>query len=134
VPRWLRDQPQLILQIGLDMPIPIPDLRVDDRGMFGTLSFNRSPFSCTVPWRAVFAMQSEDGRMMLWPDSLPPELRAEVERELGRQRPQGLTVEDGETGDEAEPLAVIDGGASDDDPAEKPDGKRPLPPYLRVVK
>lgn len=102
VPPWLRKQPQLILQVGLDMAVPIVDLRVDERGVFGTLSFNRSPFPCTLPWEAVYAMQGDDGRMMLWPESLPKELRAEVERELGRASRPGLSLVDSEEEAEAE--------------------------------
>ena len=81
VPNWLRQQPQLVLQIGLDMPIPIPDLRVDGDGVYGTLSFQQRPFACSVQWKAVFALVGEDGRGMVWPEDLPAEIAAEVERE-----------------------------------------------------
>ena len=74
VPPWFKKQPQLVLQIGLNMPVPIPDLRLDDDGMSCTLSFNRSPFFCAVPWAAVFAMVGEDGRGMVWPDDVPAEV------------------------------------------------------------
>jgi hypothetical protein len=52
-PEWLLKQPQLVLQIGLDMPVQIPDLRVDDDGIYGTLSFNSIPFTCLSPLAAV---------------------------------------------------------------------------------
>ena len=84
VPDWLKRQPQLVLQIGLNMPVPIRDLRVDDTGVFGTLSFNRAPFTWMVPWHAVFALVGDDGRGMVWPDSMPPEIAQEVEREAER--------------------------------------------------
>ena len=84
VPEWLKRQPQLVLQVGLDMPVPIPDLRVDDFGVFGTLSFNRTAFTCAVPWEAVFAVVGDDGRGMVWPGSMPKEIAAEVEREAQR--------------------------------------------------
>ena len=74
VPPWFKKQPQLVLQIGLNMPVPIPDLRLDDDGMSCTLSFNRSPFFCAVPWASVFAMVGEDGRGMVWPDDVPAEV------------------------------------------------------------
>ena len=86
VPPWLKRQPQLVLQVGLDMPVPIPDLRVDDSGVLGTLSFNRTSFTCVVPWDAVFAVVGDDGRGMVWPASMPPEIAAEVEREARRTR------------------------------------------------
>jgi hypothetical protein len=74
VPPWFKKQPQLVLQIGLNMPVPIPDLRLDEEGMSCTLSFNRSPFFCVVPWASVFAMVGEDGRGMVWPDDVPAEV------------------------------------------------------------
>lgn len=89
VPPWLRHQAQLVLQVGFDMPIPIPDLRVDDDGVFGTLSFSRNPFTCAVPWHAVFALVGDEGRGMVWPESMPPEIAAEVEREAMRSKISG---------------------------------------------
>ncbi len=74
VPSWFKKQPQLVLQIGLNMPVPIPDLRLDDEGMSCTLSFNRAPFHCSVPWTSVFAMVGDDMRGMVWPDDMPPEV------------------------------------------------------------
>jgi len=86
VPPWLKHQAQLVLQVGLDMPIPIPDLRVDEGGIFGTLSFSRTPFACNVPWSSVFALVGDEGRGMVWPDSMPAEIVAEVERESQRAK------------------------------------------------
>lgn len=80
VPPWFKKQPQLVLQVGLNMAIPIPDLRVDDDGVSCTLSFNRSPFFCKMPWSAVFALVGEDGRAMVWPAEVPPEVAAQFER------------------------------------------------------
>ena len=89
MPAWLSHQPQLVLQVGFDMLIPIPDLRVDDEGVLGTLSFSRMPFTCFVPWDAVFALVGDDGRGMVWPESMPPEIAAEVDREAARVKRSG---------------------------------------------
>lgn len=78
VPPQFRKEPRLILKIGLNMPVPIPDLRLDDDSMSCTLSFSRSPFYCVVPWSSVFAMVGEDGRGMVWPDDVPQELAVKV--------------------------------------------------------
>ena len=78
VPLQFRKEPRLILKIGLNMPVPIPDLHLDDESMSCTLSFNRSPFYCVVPWSSVFAMVGEDGRGMVWPDDVPQELAVKV--------------------------------------------------------
>ena len=88
VPKWYRSEPQLVLQIGFDMPVPIPDLQVDPEGIYGTLSFNRSPFTCNVQWDAVFALAGDDGRGMVWPDSMPEEISQAMEREAAGSRPR----------------------------------------------
>jgi len=79
VPPWFKKQPQLVLQVGLNMPVPIPDLRLDDDGLSCTLSFNRSGFFCAVPWSSVFAMVGEDGRGMVWPDDVPAEVTRQAQ-------------------------------------------------------
>jgi hypothetical protein len=74
VPDWLARKPQLVLQLGLNFAIPIPDLEVDEYGVRCTLSFNRSPFHCTLPWVAIYALVAEDGQVTVWPTELPIEL------------------------------------------------------------
>lgn len=78
VPSGFKKQPQLVLQVGLNMPVPIHDLRLDEAGMSCTLSFNRSPFYCVVPWGSVYAMVGDDGRGMVWPDDVPPEVEQQA--------------------------------------------------------
>jgi hypothetical protein len=85
VPPWFKRQPQLVLQIGLNMPVPIPDLDVSDHGLSCTLSFNRSPFHCRIPWPAVFALVGESGRGMVWPDDVPPEVAAQAQKQAKPQ-------------------------------------------------
>lgn len=80
VPAWFKNQPQLVLQVGLNMAVPIPDLDVDDDGITCTLSFNRSPHWCKLPWSSVYALVGEDGRAMVWPHDVPPEVAAQLER------------------------------------------------------
>ncbi|MBL8683435.1 MAG: hypothetical protein JNK05_29975 [Myxococcales bacterium] len=74
VPLFLRDRSQLVLQIGLNFPIPIRDLEIDKDGVRCTLSFNRQPFYCIVPWSGVYALVGEDGQVTVWPSDLPAEL------------------------------------------------------------
>jgi hypothetical protein len=83
VPPWLKKQPQLVLQVGLHMNVPIPDLRVDEDGISCTLSFNRTPFYCVVPWSSVFAMIDDDGRGMVWPDDVPSEVARQAQGRTG---------------------------------------------------
>jgi stringent starvation protein B len=74
VPPKFKRQAQLVLQVGLNMAVQIPDLRLDDDGIGCTLSFDRVPFFCVVPWASVFAMVDTDGRGMVWPDDVPAEV------------------------------------------------------------
>ncbi|MDI1477029.1 ClpXP protease specificity-enhancing factor SspB [Polyangium sp. y55x31] len=79
VPKRFLDKPQLVLQIGLNMFIPIPDMKVDDEGISCTLSFDRAPFWCRMPWNAIYALVGEDGRGMMWPTDIPPEVVAQMQ-------------------------------------------------------
>jgi stringent starvation protein B len=133
VPKWFKNQPQLVLQIGLNMAVPIPDLLVDDDGISCTLSFNRAPYKCFLPWPAVYALIGEDGRAMIWPDDVPPELAAQLERAKLKAVPAKKAKK------RTRPRAVpTESEAPKNAPApetEKPEpGKRALPPYLRVIK
>jgi hypothetical protein len=105
VPKGFMGQPQLVLQVGLNMAIPIPDLKIDDAGISCTLSFNRTPFWCRIPWSAVYALVGEDGRGGVWADDVPPEIQqqrhAPPKAAPKKGRP-GLTAV-GSSRDEAKP-------------------------------
>lgn len=202
VPSWFKKQPQLVLQIGLNMAVPIRDLEVDDEAISCTLSFNRTPHFCVLPWSAIYALVGEDGRGMVWPDDVPPEVAAQAnakgaQQQTPRKKPHLRAVSepddagdaddagDGDAGEPETPRAETPGeekraserpalaalpndpveepvgqeeaeprpkeatpdvasaeadhaetASSDEEPAaeEKQEGKRKLPPYLRVVK
>ncbi len=79
VPAWFKKQPQLVLQVGLNMPVPIPDLDVGEEALSCTLSFNRRPEHCWIPWSAIYGLVGEDGRGMIWPEDVPPEVAAQAQ-------------------------------------------------------
>jgi stringent starvation protein B len=161
VPQWYRNEPQLVLQVGFEMPVPIPDLRIDEDGLYGTLSFNRSPFTCMVTWDAVFALAGDDGRGMVWPESMPLEISQEIEREAGRKPPPELVPIEGGAGgyddeeasgiwgenvvvltdealkrrrEQAPPSPVGPNDKSNKSDEGRRREPRDLPPYLRVIK
>ena len=80
VPKWLSNQPQLVLQVGLNMTIAIPDLKVDDEGISCTLSFQRTPVWCRMPWASIWALVGESQRGMVWPEDVPPEVAAQQQK------------------------------------------------------
>lgn len=69
VPQSLQKKSYVVLQVGFDMPVPIPDLRVTEEGVSGTLSFRGVPFFCVVPWDAVSALINDKGRGQVYDTS-----------------------------------------------------------------
>lgn len=164
VPKGFTGQPQLVLQVGLDMAIPIKDLEVGDDGISCTLSFARTPFWCNMPWHAVYALVGEDGRGMVWPEDVPPEVAAQQQgggpskssppAKPKRPRPKVARIGGSDPPREADAndwddAAVAEARASEPPAAPAPSAppaagsqpsgaggkrKRELPPYLRVIK
>jgi stringent starvation protein B len=127
VPPWFKKQPQLVLQVGLNMAVPIPDLEVTEKGISCTLSFSRQPHWCFMPWEAVFALVGDDGRGMVWPEDVPAEvarqsdLRGPAPKPAAKKRaPQVASLESAEEPEAEAPkqagpprLSVIPGGMSE---------------------
>jgi hypothetical protein len=88
VPSWLKRQPQLVLQIGLNMAVRIPDLDIGEEAVCCTLSFNRSPFFCRLPWTAVFGLVGEDGRGRIWPEDVPIEIATQMQQQAAKDNPK----------------------------------------------
>jgi stringent starvation protein B len=74
VPAHLKGEPHLVLQYGHDLPIPIPDLQVDEHGVTATLSFKQSPSPTVVPWSAVYVVTATDGRGVLYQEDIPSDV------------------------------------------------------------
>ncbi len=137
VPPWFKKQPQLVLQLGLNMAVPIPDLEVGAEGISCTLSFNRKPHWCAMPWNAVYALVGEDGRGMIWPDDVPPELATEQRRPaLKVVEPQKKATKKRSKKSKAErpKLQALPSEPPPQAPPADGDAKKELPPYLRVIK
>lgn len=71
VPEHLKTEAHLVLQYGHDLPIPIPDLQIDEHGVSATLSFNRTAWSTVIPWSAVYVVTSAEGRGVLYKEHVP---------------------------------------------------------------
>lgn len=74
VPAHLKGEPHLVLQYGHDLPIPIPDLHVDEYGVSATLSFEWTPRATVVPWSAVYVVTAADGRGVLYQEDIPSDV------------------------------------------------------------
>ena len=89
VPSWLKRQPQLVLQVGLNMAVRIPDLDIGEQAICCTLSFNRSPFFCYIPWSAIFGLVGEDGRGRIWPEDVPIEIASQMQQDASKAPAKG---------------------------------------------
>lgn len=143
VPSQFTRQSQLVLQLGMNLAVQIPDLDVDDEGISCTLSFNRQPFWCHLPWPAVYALVGEDGRGMIWPESVPAELATEPKRPTLRavdsKKPKKKKAAPKATPAKESPRpalrAVPSAAAKPPAAPDEASAERPkLPPYLRVIK
>src|SRR5262252_10099990 len=93
VPQPLRGEPHLVLQYGHDLPIPIPDLEVDDYGVRATLSFSRAAHRTVVPWSAVYVVACDDGRGVLYSEDVPPDVTVIAARATSDAPPPDLDAE-----------------------------------------
>ena len=140
VPEHLSDSPALRLNIAYGFDLA--GLDVDDTGVFAVLSFNRRDFPCDLPWEAVFAMTlpEEGHRGVLWPLSVPLELRAHFVANgvsmkwnpvaLGPSFDLGENIKTG-----GPKLALHDGGRVEDTPSDDDPEPPPTPRgHLQLVK
>ena len=74
VPDNLRNEARLVLQYGLNMPVPVEDLEVTEDGVKATLSFARQPHKTLIPWTAIYVIACTDGRGVLYQEDVPAEL------------------------------------------------------------
>jgi stringent starvation protein B len=141
VPQGFLKQPQLVLQIGLNMAIQIPDLDVGEEGITCTLSFNKRPHFCSLPWSAIYALIGEQGGGMVWPEDVPAEVvsqqRSAAKKEARPRRP-GLRAISGSAdrnlGDEDGLADVAPGSDSGSDSGSEREGRGPgsAPPRLVI--
>lgn len=58
VPQHLLRETKLALDLGYNLPTPTTDIDFNDTGFSVTLSFNRAPSACFIPWTALIAVIS----------------------------------------------------------------------------
>ena len=96
MPQPLRGEPHLVLQYGHDLPIPIPDLEIDEYGVRATLSFSRAAHRTVVPWSAVYVVACDDGRGVLYSEDVPPDVTVIAARATSDAAPADMQLEDAE--------------------------------------
>lgn len=130
VPDHLRTETRLVLQYGLNMPVPVEDLEVTDEGVKATLSFSRTPWQTMIPWAAIYVIACTDGRGVLFQEDVPPELMSSF---VG-----GEEVTDGEDAEESlssprKPVAAMAALAVSEDADSLPAPEQaPVPARARL--
>lgn len=70
----------IALRWGYDLSPPIPDLKISDYAVEGTLQFNGIPYRVTIPWGAIFAMRAEGtDHSITWSREVEVEIGVEAE-------------------------------------------------------
>ncbi len=76
VPVHLLGDPKLRLNLSFQFGAP---LTIEDWGIRATLSFNKSPFDCILPWEAVYVVFSHiRNEPYVFPDDVPEEVLEEI--------------------------------------------------------
>lgn len=86
VPAQHAQNPNLHLVLNLNFPHPID---ITAEGISANLAFGGRRFTCYLPMEALWAAfnpQTMQGTM--WPDSIPPEVQAELAKQQGQPAPQ----------------------------------------------
>ena len=80
VPARFKSDP--VLRLNLAYQFRLPALDIGAEGVYAVLSFDKQNFGCTLPWSSIFAVTRPDAGHdgVIWPESVPPELRASLSR------------------------------------------------------
>lgn len=132
LPDWLRG-PTVTLQVGYDMPVPIVDLVIDDEGVKATLSFRRTPHACRIPWSSIYAFSDGEGRGLLFPESVPPELGREL-AEMVQRANEGAGAAPATSPAEGPPTCPAEGPATAPAEERATASSAPPPPRLKSGK
>src|SRR5579863_4267195 len=134
VPEAFRGEAHLVLEYGHDLPIPIPDLEVDEYGVRATLSFSRMPQLTMIPWSAVYAVVATDGRGVLYEEDVPGDVSVMAAGGAPAEAPpEEMAAVEGAMRRAARPLRSIP--AHPDAELEEPmAARRRKRPQLRLVK
>lgn len=90
VPKQYWTQHNLLLDYGLDLAIPITDLKLCEDGISATLSFNRGFVFTFVPWDSIYVIRSNEGHVFVFPSSAPAEFELSIpEAQLPAVAPKG---------------------------------------------
>lgn len=92
VPSYLKTTPHLMLDIGYNLPVPIRDLVIDEKGICATLSFSRQQFFCVIPWSSIFAIRVEYpewAQLFMWKNDTPQNVKDSINNNSKNKQTSG---------------------------------------------
>src|SRR5690606_35679283 len=95
LPEYLLGNPEVRLDLSYNCGLNLP-MSLDDDGIRAVLSFNKTPFSCFIPWDALWLVASQDSskpHLILFTESVPPSVQKEVD--VVRRRASFKVIEGG---------------------------------------
>lgn len=95
LPEYLLENPEVHLDLSYNLGINFP-MSLDDDGIRAVLSFNKTPFSCFIPWDALWLVATQDSselRVIIFPESVPPSIQRQVD--VARRRASFKVIEGG---------------------------------------
>ena len=92
LPKEFMGRPQVALQLGSNLIIPMQDFSMNALGWSVVLSFTRTAFRCQVPWGAVYLIVGDSGIGASWPNDTPTEAVVRRTEEKAATAPPGAAI------------------------------------------
>jgi stringent starvation protein B len=130
----------LRLILNLNFPQPI---EVTAQGVSANLSFGGRRYTCYIPMEAVWAAFNPDTMQgMMWPDSMPAEVKADLALRQQQEAPQSQTTPSQQDTRSAAPAKALKSrgrlrpvaGAGKKSPEEEDEGPPRQRGHLRIIK
>lgn len=93
LPEYLLKNPSVNLDLSYNFET---NLSLDDDGIRAVLTFKETPFSCFIPWDALWLVATQDSselRVIIFPESVPPSVQRQVD--AARRRASFKVIEGG---------------------------------------
>lgn len=81
LPEHLLKDSKVYLDLSYNFGTRFP-MSLDNDGIRAVLSFNKSPFSCFIPWDALWLVEIQEDaepHIILFPESVPPVIQKQVD-------------------------------------------------------
>jgi stringent starvation protein B len=86
VPEWHKKNPALVLNLSLNFPSSTFSMAYEEHTLELGVTFNGVYTPCSVPWKRIFCVRSENIGAMLWVEDQPKDVAAQPREEPREER------------------------------------------------